>query len=284
MAKIPRQIDEAEKQIEAEKKNVDYDTREFTIEFLVEVKYLKGEENDTNDLYVPEYQREFVWDDFRQSRFIESIILGLPIPLVFVAEIANQGRLEIVDGSQRIRTLAAFLNNDLRLRGLTKLTHLNSMYFRDFSPSRQRLFRNTPMRMIVLSSKATEEVRNDMFDRINTSSLALCPMEKRKGIYRGKFSDFVYDCAKNKLFASLCPIDLHFRNRQEEAELVLRFFAFSDTFPKFSISRQINLENIGVERFLDKYLDQKNGESTSEEMSAHPVFAYVQLKSKGRHA
>ena len=55
----------------------------------------------------PEYQRDFVWDEVRQSRLIESITLGLPIPIVFMAEDA-QGRLEIVDGSQRIRTLAAF--------------------------------------------------------------------------------------------------------------------------------------------------------------------------------
>ena len=103
-------VKEAEKQIELEMKNVDYDTREFTIEYIID-KYIKRIENDENEIYVPEYQREFVWRYYRQSRFIESLILGLPIPLIFVAEIPETGRLEIVDGSQRIRTLASFINN-----------------------------------------------------------------------------------------------------------------------------------------------------------------------------
>jgi len=262
-----KRVDTAEKQIESEKKNVEYDTREFTIEILVQ-KYLKDQDKDDNELYVPEYQREFVWNEYRQSRLIESIILGLPIPLIFVAEIHETGRLEIVDGSQRIRTLAAFLNNRLRLKELTTLKELNGFYFEDFSASRQRKFKNIAMRMIVLSSKATEAVRNDMFDRINTSSLPLCPMEKRKGIYRGRFNEFVFiRCAENELFKNLCPIGYSFRNRQEEAELVLRFFAFSETYPTFVLDK-VDLEWTGVERFLDKYLDMKNETATDSEMDS----------------
>ena len=94
-----------ESQINEQRKTVDFDTREFTIEILVD-KYEKNINKDQNELYVPDYQREFVWDDERQSKFIESLLLGLPIPLIFVAE-GSDGRLEIVDGSQRIRTLAA---------------------------------------------------------------------------------------------------------------------------------------------------------------------------------
>jgi len=261
-----KRVDAAEQQIEREKKNVDYDTRDFTIEILMQ-KYLKDQDKDDNELYVPEYQREFVWEEYRQSRLIESIILGLPIPLIFVAEIHETGKLEIVDGSQRIRTMAAFLNNELCLRGLTTLKELNGFYFDNLSASRQRKFKNLPMRMVILSSKATEAVRNDMFDRINTSSLPLCPMEKRKGIYRGKFNEFVFRCAENESFKELCPIGSYFRNRQEEAELVLRFFAFSETYPTFAFNK-IDLEWTGVERFLDKYLDMKNDTATDSEMNS----------------
>ncbi len=261
-----KRVDAAEKKIESEKKNVDYDTREFTIEILVQ-KYLRDQDKDDNELYVPEYQREFVWDEYRQSRLIESIILGLPIPLIFVAEIHETSRLEIVDGSQRIRTLAAFLNHELCLKELTTLKELNGFYFDNLSASRQRKFKNLPMRMVVLSSKATEAVRNDMFDRINTSSLPLFPMEKRKGIYRGKFNDFVFRCAGNESFKELCPIGSYFRNRQEEAELVLRFFAFSETYPTFALDK-VDLEWSGVERFLDEYLDMKNDTATDSEMNS----------------
>ena len=96
-----------DKQIEAEQKPVSFDVREFTVEIYVQ-KYLDGLEKDDNELYIPDYQREFVWDNKHQSRFIESLILGLPVPFIFAAEIRENGRLEIVDGSQRIRTMAAF--------------------------------------------------------------------------------------------------------------------------------------------------------------------------------
>ncbi|MFB2919340.1 DUF262 domain-containing protein [Aerosakkonema funiforme] len=243
MSKSQENIEKLEQQIETSQKNVAYDTREFTIEIIVN-KYLEEIDKEENELYVPEYQREFVWDERRQSRFIESVILGLPIPLIFVAEISEDGRLEIVDGSQRIRTLAAFLHDELRLDGLTTLSYLNDFVFSELRISRQRKIKNLPIRMIVLSSKATEEVRNDMFDRINTSSVPLMPMEKRKGIYRGKFNDLVFECANNATFKKLCPIGTHFKDRQEEAELVLRLFGFSEAYPKFTV-----LGKKGVEKY-----------------------------------
>jgi len=257
----------AEEQIDEKRQEIDYDTREFTIEFIVN-KYLEKDDDDFSDIYVPEYQREFVWDINRQSRLIESIILGLPIPVIFVAEIKETGRLEIVDGSQRVRTLAAFMTNQLRLTNLRTLDSLNGSSFKDLAPSRQRKFKNTPIRMIVLSDRADEKVRNDMFDRINTSSLDLTPMEKRKGVYRGDFTDFIFECATNKKLIDLCPIYRYFQNRNEEAELVLRFFAFSETYPEFNLyaeNNQANLERTGVARFLDEYVILKNNHFPNEE-------------------
>lgn len=257
----------AEEQIENRRQEIDYDTREFTIEIIVN-KYLEKDDDDFSEIYVPEYQREFVWDINRQSRLIESIILGLPIPLLFVAEIKETGRLEIVDGSQRVRTLAAFMTNQLRLTNLRILDSLNGFCFEDFAPSRQRKFKNTPIRMIVLSEKADERVRNDMFDRINTSSLSLTFMETRKGIYRGDFIDFIFECAENEVFVKLCPIYRYFQNRYEEAELALRFFALSETYPAFCLPTAQNsadLERTGVARFLDEYVILKNKTFPSEE-------------------
>jgi hypothetical protein len=260
MVKLPEEkLNLIESQIDKEQKAVSYDIREFTIEYYVN-KYLEGEEKEENELYVPDYQREFIWEEKRQSRFIESLLLGLPVPLIFVAEIEEDGRLEIVDGSQRIRTLSAFLNDELQLKGLEKLTELNNTVFSQLQSSRQRKFKNISMRMIVLSSKATEEIRNEMFDRINTSSVPLLPMETRRGIYRGKFTDFVTELSKEKLFKKLCPIMSYFNGRREEEELILRFFAFSEAFPNFNL-----VDKNGVARFLDNYLENKNKVVTQEE-------------------
>ena len=247
-----------EKQIIDEKKTVDFDTREFTIEFLVQ-KYLTNIDKEENDIFVPEYQRDFVWDEVRQSRLIESITLGLPIPIVFMAE-DSQGRLEIVDGSQRIRTLAAFISDKLTLTKLEKLTELNGLKFGDLAISRQKKIKNTPIRMIVLSESATEEVRNDLFERINRGSDLLRNMEKRKGIYPGTFNDFIYkECAKNKLLVKLAPLSKSVINRQEHEELILRFFALMDSYPKFPTYGR----GIGV--MLDEYMKTKNTSFTPDE-------------------
>lgn len=241
-----------EVQILDEKKTVDFDTREFTIEILVK-KYLDDIEKDENELFVPEYQREFVWDDIRQSRLIESITLGLPIPIIFVAETSSSGRLEIVDGSQRIRTLAAFMTNELRLTGLEKLTEMNDISFEDIPLSRQRKIKNTAIRMIVLSESTTEQVKNDLFERINRGSDLLRNMEKRKGIYRGSFTEFIYnECAKNPLITKLAPLSRTVENRQEHEELILRFFAFVDSYPDF------NTHYRGIGTILDEYMLNMN--------------------------
>lgn len=245
-----------EDQIEQEQKTISYDMKEFTIELYVN-KYLDHIDEDDNELYVPDYQREFIWDEKHQSRFIESLYLGLPVPFMFSAEIKESGRLEIVDGSQRIRTLAAFMKDELTLQHLDKLTEMNGCKYSDLPVGLQRVFKNISIRMVVLSSKATEDVRNEMFDRINTSSVPLLPMETRRGVYKGAFTDFIAELAKEPRFKALCPLAKYMRNRREEEELILRLFAFSEIFPNYS-----SVDKKGVAKFLDGYLSDKNATFT----------------------
>ena len=259
-----------QEQIDTERRSVSFNMREFTIEIYVQ-KYLQHIEEDDNELYIPDYQREFVWDINHQSRFIESLLLGLPVPFIFSAEILDSGRLEIVDGSQRIRTIAAYLNNELQLKGLEKLTELNDTFFSQLPSARQRLFKNSPMRMVVLSADATEDVRKEMFDRINTSSVALLPMETRRGIYRGPFTDFIIELAKDESYRALCPMTQFMEKRREEEELLLRFFAFTDCYPNFN-----EVEVKGVARYLDSYIQQKN-ETFKESEKNEKTAAFNQL-------
>lgn len=244
----------AEAQVRELQTDVDYETKEYTVELIVQ-KYQDGEAEDMNELFVPAYQRDFVWSIDRQSKFIESVMLGLPIPYVFTASLekdieSDEGRVEIVDGSQRIRTLAAFLNDDLILDGLEKLHKLNGFRFSDIELSRQRKFKRRPIRVIELSEKATESVRRDIFERINTGSDELRAMEKRKGIFTGPFYDFIAECAALPLFNEVCPISYRKQRREEAEEMVLRYFAYADRYEKFNHSVRI---------FLDDYLrDHQN--------------------------
>ncbi|HRN42200.1 MAG TPA: DUF262 domain-containing protein [Vicingus sp.] len=237
----------AEEQIVEKQKIVDFDIKEFTIELLIN-KYLTGIESDDNDIFIPTYQRNFVWDIDRQSKFIESVLLGLPIPYIFSAD--TEGRLEIVDGSQRLRTLVAFYSSNLILKNLEILTSLNGFKYSDLIKSRQRKFLNSTIRMIALSDKSDEDVRFMMFERINTGSAILKDMEKRKGIFGGKFMDFVYnDCSKHPLFIRNTKFTERLEKRGEPQELIIRFFAYSDNY---------KLVKTGVNEFLNEFVDSKN--------------------------
>ena len=247
-----------EEQIVELQKEVAYDSKDYPIEVLVS-KYIKDIDLDENEIYVPDYQRDFVWSENRQSRLIESIVLGLPVPPIFLAENKN-GRQEIVDGSQRIRTLNAFINGDLKLQGLKKVTKLNGILFQDMDISRRRKFNNTTISVFVLSSNATDEVKNDLFERINKGSDTLRSMETRKGVYRGEFTNFIYnECAKNDQFQGAIKLSATVRKRQEHEELILRFFAISDAYPKFNSFRS-SLSNA-----LDGYMGVKKNNFSKEE-------------------
>jgi hypothetical protein len=212
--------------------------------------YLDGLDEDTNELFIPDYQREMRWSEDMQSKLIESVLLGLPIPYIFVADVTDESRLEIIDGTQRIRTLARFLNNELKLDGLQKLEKLNGFRFNDLPLGRQRRFKRHSLRMIQLTENADEEIRRDLFERINTGSLQLNEMEKRRGILRGSLQELVDDLSKNPKFHSLCLFNTAAINKREPEEFVLRFFAFLNNYQNF-VGNKIN-------EFLDEYLDSVN--------------------------
>lgn len=246
-------FEKAENQIRENQKKIDFDVKEFTIEYYID-KFKAGE------FFIPEYQREFVWDKTRQSKFIESVVLALPVPFIFVADVygrddkddeSEEGNLEIVDGSQRIRTLSSFINNEFPLSELKVLTELNRLSFKDFSTPRQKRFKNSTIRMIQISDKSDADARFMMFERINTGSDILKGMEQRKGIYRGNFTNFIYnECNKNPLFVELTSFTENVKKRGEAEELILRFFAYSANYQKFKSNQ--------VKTFLDNYIEEKN--------------------------
>lgn len=255
---------EAETQIKAHHRTVDYDTREYPVEVLVS-KFLDGLEDDTNEIFVPDYQRDHTWEQKRQSRFIESVLIGLPIPYLFVADVAEmEGRLEIVDGSQRIRTLAAFVSGELVLSHLEKLTTLNGFRFSDLPKSRQRRFNRHTLRLIELTEKADEEVRRDLFERINTGSQELSDMEIRWGSLDGEFLRFVRTCSEDPLFAELAPLPAASVKRRERQEFAVRFFAYRDRYEKFDRR---------VVDFLDDYIkDMKQTFTSDVERDLHEAW------------
>ena len=166
------QREAAELEIREKQKLVDYDTREYSVEMLVE-KYLDGIEDNKNELFVPIYQRRFFWNEKQQSEFIESILLGFPISSMLFADNAENDleRLEIIDGCQRIRTLARFLKDELKLQNLNKIETLNGFKFSDLPLARQKRFKRRNLRAIVLTKKTENEFIHYIFERINVSGI-----------------------------------------------------------------------------------------------------------------
>jgi uncharacterized protein with ParB-like and HNH nuclease domain len=157
----------AERQIMESQKAVDYFVTEYSIEEFL-FKYQHGLQNETNEIFIPAYHRGFVWDKKKQIAFIESVLLGLPItPIVVAPDATLSERFELVDGVQRLKTLEAFVNNELMLNHLKKLTLLNGFRFQDLPLSRQRGFKKRILRCVELSDKTDFETRMDLFGRIN---------------------------------------------------------------------------------------------------------------------
>jgi len=264
----------ADHEIKLKQQEVKYDLRDFTVDYIVQ-KF------QTDLFYVPDYQREYIWRTRHKCRFMESIILGLPIPMMFVADMED-GRLEIVDGAQRIQTLEEFMSNDLELKGLERLPSLNGFRFNDLSRAQQRKVQTRALRIVVLEDATTPETRQEIFDRVNTSGEKARPAEVRRGAFPGAFMTFVRACAAYTLFRELCPISDALIKRRVDEELVLRFFAYSDRYKQFRHD---------VYGFLDRFVREHQDEFDKARMQSEfrAMLTFVRKHfphgfAKGAHA
>jgi hypothetical protein len=215
------EVNAAEAQIVEQTKRIDFYITEYSVELLAN-KMKSG------DFLVPSYQREFTWEHERRTRFIESLLMGLPIPFLIFWTDPKTGVLEIVDGSQRLRTIQEFLLGDMVLGDLEELSRLVGFRFRDLPLSRQRKIKNLSIRGIILNQHADEQARFDVFERVNTGSKTANTAEVRRGALGGLFLDLVRKLAKDPLFVSLAPMSRTQRDLRQDEELVTRFFAYGD--------------------------------------------------------
>lgn len=169
----------------------------------------------------------------------------------------DDGRCEIIDGVQRTQTMEEFISGDLVLSELKKLTSLDGFSYKDLPQYYRKKFDKTNMRIVVLSDDTTLEIRQEIFNRINTTGRIANPSEIRRGTYRGRFMDFLTECTNDPTFKSICPISEVMAKRYEHLELVLRFFAFVNNYDNFEHR---------VDNFLDSYIESVNETFNKEEM------------------
>lgn len=217
-------------QLSEQRRLVDIDHYDITVREIVRMSV------DNELVRAPEYQRKFRWSEYDESRLIESVFLGLPVPTIYVATNAN-GSWDLVDGLQRVSTLLHFtlepddakklLNKEpLRLTDLEKLSDFNDKIFKQLSIPHQHLFLKRPLRITALNDKSDESVRFEMFDRLNRGGIALTDQEVRACIYRGQFSSFLKELSETSEFKALVKLQLAAKNDGTMEELVLKFFAY----------------------------------------------------------
>lgn len=227
-------------QLENERRRVDFDTFDISVKELVSMA-----DQGIIDI-APEYQRQFRWPTNNQSRFIESVFLGIPIPSLFMA--ANKdGTWELIDGVQRLSSLVHFvgspeqrakirLDAGLKLQGLEVLTEFNDCYFEHLPQTLRLKFSLRPLKVTTLSDKSDAKVRFDLFERLNTGGVRLTDQEIRACVFRGRFNEFLDELAEHADFLSSINLTDSKKNDGTKQEFVLRFFAYLHNRDKFDHS------------------------------------------------
>lgn len=225
---------------------------------------------DEAELLKPELQRKYVWTKTEASRFIDSILLGLPVPSVFFAKEQNETML-IIDGFQRIMTVYDYVkgifSGDGKVFKLSNTENINARWrgkaFAELDTEEQRRIRNTTIHAIIFEQK---HPKNDtgmfqIFERINTGGRTLKAQEIRNCVYQGKCNDLLFELNKHNSWRKILGLDVE-DSRMADLELILRYFAMRD----LHIRSEGELKQINLAKYLNQYMSDKTG-STEEDIS-----------------
>ena len=186
----------------------------------------------------PKYQRRDRWDETRQSRLIESFLMNVPVPAVFLNE-DKYGRYSVIDGKQRLTAVNDFLRGRLKLRGLQVFSEINGKTFDDLAQELQNVIRVRPLlRTVIVLKQSDEDVKFEVFRRLNTGGIRLNAQEIRNSTYPGPFNDMILELSENEKFHNLLGIastgSSTMYQEMRDVELVLRYLTFRETWSTFS--------------------------------------------------
>jgi len=183
----------------------------------------------------PDFQRGFVWDIVKASRLIESILLDIPLPVIYLSQ-EKDSREYVIDGQQRLTSFFSFIDGklpdpllpfgkDFKLNNLNVFTELNGIFFKDLPKELQKKIRYYKVRTITFRKESEQDLKFEVFERLNTGAVSLNDQELRNCIYRGKYNDLLWKLSEDKTFRELLEIKKP-EKRMRDVELVLRFAAF----------------------------------------------------------
>lgn len=183
----------------------------------------------------PDFQRGFVWDITTASRLIESILLDIPLPVIYLSQ-EKDGREYVIDGQQRLTSFFSYFDGklpdpqlpfgkDFKLTSLNVFTELVGKHFKDLPKELQKKIRYYKIRTITFRKESEQDLKFEVFERLNTGSVSLNDQELRNCIYRGRYNDLLWELSEDRTFRELLGIKKP-EKRMKDVELVLRFAAF----------------------------------------------------------
>ncbi|HCM9092552.1 TPA: DUF262 domain-containing protein [Enterobacter kobei] len=198
-----------------------------------------------NDIIIPFYQRNYVWKIEQASKLIESFLMGLPVPQIFLY-VNDDDQLEVIDGQQRIMSVKYFMEGFFgeeikgrrqifKLKGLSEVSQYNGLTFNDLSPKDQRKIRNSTLRAIHIKQLKPSK-RNDsvfhIFERLNTGGTQLKPQEIRNAVYRGPIVEVLRKLASDNNWRKILNIKTGDKH-QKDIEILLRVFSLYQAWENY---------------------------------------------------
>jgi len=213
---------------------------------------------ENNDIEMtPDFQRNFIWDKTRQSKLIESILLGLPLPSIYLSQYED-GRLTIVDGLQRLTTIKRFMDNDFSLTNLEYLKECNGKKFNQLdgilSPLRIRKFGQTQIMCFVIDYRSPSQLKFDLFRRLNTGGKPLNNQEIRNCLSRPPVQSLLKNMIELESFGDATDWSVK-DTRMEAREAALRFIYF---YEEYNDTNPVGNYNGDMETTLDNFIDELN--------------------------
>ena len=238
----------------AKERTVKTQTIEYDLETLV--KKIKKDVIKLN----PDYQRRHRWNEEISSRLIESLILNIPIPFVYISQDIDvneeiedgHARYSVIDGQQRLTAIYDFFENKYPLTGLEVLEKLNDSYYKDLPPFLVRRLEERSIRCLRIDSTVDQQVKYDIFERLNSGSVKLEAQELRNATCRGKFNELIKVLSKNADYRDLISLSDAREKKMEDEELILRYFSLSHEdgykdyksgFKKFLTTKMVDFNN-----------------------------------------
>jgi hypothetical protein len=213
----------------------------------------------------PQFQRRDRWDHARQSALIESFIVNIPVPPIYLSEDAL-GTYSVIDGKQRITAVSAFLNGDLPLRKLKRFPEISGMRFADLPRVMRNALDLRPLRSVTLLRGSNPDIKYEVFHRLNSGGEILNAQEIRNVIYRGPLNRLIYELAESPFLRQQLKIESERSpayRKMLDAEFVLRFMTLADTWSDFSgdlslsmdhfMDANRNLERAGLDRLARRF-------------------------------